>query len=66
MTVSDTASEASRATVTVMAKLENSWPTRPPTRAMGENTATVVSVEAVTAPATSLTAVRIASRRSSP
>ena len=35
---------------------------QPPTSAMGRNTATVVSVEAVTAPATSLTAVRMASR----
>ncbi len=60
ITVSDTSSEASRATVTVMANGANSWPTKPPTRAIGANTATVVSVEAVTAPATSRTPVTIA------
>jgi hypothetical protein len=64
--VSETSSEASSATVTVSANGVNSSPTRPPTSAIGENTATVVMVDAVTAPATSLTALRIASRRSSP
>ncbi len=66
MTVSDTSSEASSATVTVIANGAKSCPTKPPTRAIGANTATVVSVEAVTAPATSRTAVRIASRFGSP
>ncbi len=66
ITVSETSSDASSATVTVIANGAKSSPTSPPTRAIGENTATVVIVEAVTAPATSLTAVTIASVRSSP
>lgn len=65
-TVSDTSSDASSAAVTVRLKEPNSAPTMPPVRPTGRNTATVVSVEAVTAPATSLTAVRMASLRSSP
>jgi hypothetical protein len=39
---------------------------RMPTRASGRKTATVVTVDAVTAPATSFTAARIASRLFSP
>ncbi len=65
-TVSDTSSEASSAAVTVSENEPKSWPTMPPTRPIGRNTATVVSVAEVTAPATSLTAVMIAVRRSSP
>lgn len=65
-TVSDTTSEASSATVTVIANGLNSSPTRPPTSAIGANTATVVSVEAVTAPDTSRTAVKIAGSLASP
>ena len=38
----------------------------PPTTPIGRKTATVVRVEEVTAPETSLTALRMASRRSSP
>lgn len=41
-------------------------PTMPPTNAIGRKTATVVSVEEVTAPATSLTAAMMAASRSSP
>ncbi len=48
--------------MTVIAKGAKSCPTKPPTRAMGAKTATVVNVDAVTAPATSRTAVRIAGR----
>jgi len=66
MTVSDTSREASSATVTVIANGANSSPTMPPTTAIGANTATVVRVEAVTAPLTSRTAVRIAVREGSP
>jgi hypothetical protein len=65
-TVSDTNSDASRATVTVIANDEKICPISPPTRAIGRNTATVVRVEAVTAPATSRTAVMIAWPFSSP
>ncbi len=66
ITVSDTSSEASRATVTVIANGAKSWPTNPPTSAIGANTATVVRVDAVTAPATSRTPVMMACRFSSP
>jgi len=45
---------------TVNANGRNSSPTMPPTRPIGRNTATVVTVEAVIAPATSRTAVRTA------
>jgi hypothetical protein len=65
-TVSDTSSEASNATVTVIAKGENSSPTNPPTNAIGRNTATVVSVDDVTAPATSRTPSSTARCFSSP
>ncbi len=65
-TVSDTSRDASRAAVTVRLKEPNSSPTMPPTRPIGRKTATVVSVEEVTAPATSRTALRMASWRSSP
>lgn len=65
-TVSETSSDASRAAVIVSENEPNSSPTMPPTRPIGRNTATVVSVDAVTAPATSLTAEVIANSRSSP
>ena len=45
---------------TVRANGAKSSPTMPPTSAIGRNTATVVRVEAVMAPATSRTAVRMA------
>ena len=57
ITVSETSSEASRATVTVIANGAKSCPTKPPTSAIGAKTATVVRVDAVTAPATSRTPV---------
>ncbi len=66
MTVSETSSEASSATVTVTANGMKICPTKPPTRAIGAKTATVVRVEAVTAPATSRTPVMMASRLASP
>ena len=66
MMVSDTAREASSAIPVVTANGRKSSPARPPTKPIGANTATVVRVEAVMAPATSLTAVRIASLFSSP
>lgn len=65
-TVSETSREASRAAVTVSENEPKSSPTMPPTRPMGRKTATVVSVDEVIAPATSLTAVMIADWRSSP
>lgn len=65
-TVRETSSEASRAAVTVSEKEPKSSPIMPPTRPIGRKTATVVSVEEVTAPATSLTAVMMAASRSSP
>ncbi len=64
--VSATSREASRATVTVIANGRNSSPITPPTSAMGRNTATVVSVDAVIAPATSRTPSKIACSFSSP
>src|SRR6266545_4313581 len=66
ITVSETKSDASSATVTVTPKDENSCPTSPDTNAIGRNTATVVSVEDVTAPATSRTPLMTASRFGSP
>jgi hypothetical protein len=54
------------AIATVSANGRNSSPTSPPTVAMGRKTATVVSVDAVTAPATSRTAPTIAVVRGSP
>ncbi len=64
--VSATSSEESIAIVTVNANGANSSPTMPPTSAIGRNTATVVSVDDVIAPATSRTAVRMACTFSSP
>ncbi len=64
--VSATKSEASIAMATVSANGRKSSPTMPPTRAMGRNTATVATVEAVIAPATSLTAPMMAPTFSSP
>ena len=61
-----TTREASRATVAVTAKGRNSSPARPPTKAMGRNTATETRVEAVIAVATSRVPSRIAVRRSAP
>ena len=65
-TVSATSREASSATVTVIAKDAKICPTMPPTSAIGVNTATVVSVDAVTAPATSRTPAMIACSLASP
>src|SRR5690606_4384747 len=53
--VSATTSEASSAIATVTENGRNNSPVAPLTNATGRNTATVVSVDAVTAPATSLT-----------
>ena len=64
--VSATNSEETIAIVTVSANGANSSPTNPPTNAMGRNTATVVRVDEVTAPATSRTPARMASRFGSP
>ena len=52
-TVSAQISDASSANVTVRANGRKNWLTRPPTKPIGRNTATVVSVVAVIAPATS-------------
>ena len=54
--VSATSSDESSAIVTVSANGRNSSPVTSPTNAIGRNTATVVMVDAVTAPATSRTA----------
>ena len=59
-------SDASRANVTVSAKGRKNWLTRPPTNPSGRKTATVVSVLAVMAPATSLGPLMDAVSRSSP
>ena len=64
--VSETSSDESIAIVTVSANGANSSPTRPPTSAIGRNTATVVRVEEVIAPATSRTPARIACCFASP
>ncbi len=66
ITVSATSSEAPRAIITVSANGRNTWPAWPPTSPMGRNTAIVVRVELVTAPATSLTARVIDFRPNSP
>ena len=58
--VSETSSEDTRAIVTVSAKGRNSSPASPATKAIGRKTATVVSVDAVIAPATSRMEVRMA------
>ena len=65
-TVSETSSEASKAMVTVTANGRNSSPACPETSPIGRKTATVVSVELVTAPATSRTARRIEAGPTSP
>ena len=57
--VSATSSDASRAIEVVSANGRNSSPVWPDTKTSGRNTATVVSVEAVMAPATSPTAARM-------
>jgi hypothetical protein len=64
--VRDTRSEESSAMVTVRANGRNSSPASSPTNAIGRKTATVVSVEAVMAPATSRMEVRIAVSLASP
>ena len=64
--VSDTSSDDSSAIVMVRANGRNSSPVTSPTKAIGRNTATVVMVDAVMAPATSLTARRMVSARSTP
>ena len=53
--VIDTRSDATRASATVIENGRNSSPVMPETTATGTNTATVVRVDAVTAPATSRT-----------
>ena len=65
-TVNDTSRDASSAAETATANGRNSSPTCPLTSPIGANTATVVTVDAVIAPATSRTAVRIAARRGPP
>ena len=65
-TVSETNRDASSATVTATAKGRKMAPAWPPTRPIGRNTATVVRVELVTAPATSRTALVIDFRPNSP
>ncbi len=57
--MSATNRDAVMAMVTVSANGRNSSPVTSPTKAMGTNTATVVTVEAVMAEATSRTARRI-------
>ena len=64
--MSETSNEAASAKVIVKAKGLNISPTMPDTKAMGKNTAMVVTVEAVMAPATSRTANTIALARGSP
>ena len=64
--VSETNSDDSSAIVTVSANGRNSSPVMSPTKATGRNTATVVMVDAVTATATSRTAVLMATSLSSP
>ena len=59
--VSATNSDAVIAIVTVSANGRKSSPVMSPTKAIGRNTATVVMVDAVMAPATSRTARRMAS-----
>ena len=59
-------SDASSANVTVSANGRKNWLTRPPTKPSGRKTATVVSVLAVIAPATSFGPLRTAVMRSSP
>ncbi|CAB4537756.1 unannotated protein [freshwater metagenome] len=58
--VSDTNSDARSAIANVNENGLNSSPTKPPTKAIGKNTATVVIVAAVIAPETSFTAFRTA------
>ena len=53
--MSDTTSDASSEMTTVMANGRKNEPDWPPTNPIGANTATVVKVELVMAPATSLT-----------
>lgn len=62
--VSATSSEAASAIEVVIAKGLNSSPAMSPTKATGRNTMIVVTVEAVMAPATSLTAFEMARMRS--
>ncbi|MCY1224577.1 hypothetical protein D9M72_367400 [compost metagenome] len=64
--VRDTSSDESSAIVTVRAKGRNSSPASSPTNAIGRKTATVVSVDAVMAPATSRMEVRMADSFVSP
>ena len=59
--VIDTSSDATRAIATVIENGRNSSPVMPDTTATGTKTATVVRVEAVTAPATSRTEATMAS-----
>ena len=57
--VIDTSNDAPSAKATVIANGRKSSPTTPDTMATGANTMTVVRVDAVTAPATSLTEARM-------
>ena len=59
--VSETNSDAVSASATVVEKGRNSSPVMPDTTATGTKTATVVKVEAVTAPATSRTEAMMSS-----
>ena len=64
--VIDTSSDATRAIATVIENGRNSSPVMPETTATGTKTATVVRVEAVTAPATSRTEATMSPRLSGP
>jgi len=64
--VRETTKEASREKVTVSAISLNSCPAIPSTKTIGKNTATVVKVEAVTAPATSEVPFKAELYRSAP
>jgi len=64
--VTATTREASRLRVTVMAMSPKSAPAIPSTKMMGRKTATVVRVEAATAPPTSVVPVMAAAVRPRP
>src|SRR6185436_20138324 len=66
VSVNDTTSENSSEPVTTTAWSENSWPAMPCTNTIGKNTATVVSVDAVTAATTSCEPTTVASINGSP
>ena len=66
MTVRATSSEASSAKVMARPKGRKNWLTMPPMKPSGRNTATVVMVELVMAPATSRVPLMTASCTESP